>query len=110
MGPPKPIFRDVTTAEQKFADTIRNFIASYDPRLQPVVARIARGWVQEWSNMALPTLFPPAGNGLSDFMGELHHAIYHRQYYARNREHILQRQRRAYARRRHGGPTPPTDA
>lgn len=109
MGPPKPIFRDVTTAEQKFADTIRSFIASYDPRLQPVVARIARGWVQQWSNMALPTLFPPAGNGLSEFMGELHQQTYHKFYYARNREHILQRQRIRYRRRRHGQQQP-TDA
>jgi hypothetical protein len=100
MGLPPPIFRDITTAEQKFAGMVQNFIGSYDPQLQPVVGRITRTWAKEWSNMALPTLFPPAGGGLSEFLAELHQQTYHKFYYSIHRERILERHKRNYRRRK----------
>lgn len=67
MGPPKPVCRDIIGAEERFAQTVKNFIGSYDPKLQPFVSRIAAGWAKQWSTMISPTLFPPAGDGLDEF-------------------------------------------
>ena len=110
MGPPKPVCRDIIGAEERFAQTVKNFIGSYDPKLQPFVSRIAAGWAKQWSTMISPTLFPPAGDGLDEFMQKLHHQYFYKAYYSVHRERILQRNRESYRRRKRQWRQPPTDA
>jgi hypothetical protein len=92
MAPRSTHFLDVSSAEQRFAQTVQSFIGSYDPRVQGTVARVAACWAKEWVNLASPTLFPPTGVGLSEMEREVYCARW-RTYYQEHREHICQRRR-----------------
>lgn len=89
VAPRSPHFLDVSSAEQRFAQTVQSFIGSYDPRLQGTVARIAACWAKEWVTLASPTLFPPELGILArDARRE-----YWRAWHATHRERCNQRRR-----------------
>jgi hypothetical protein len=107
MGPPPPKsrpsaeFRSIAQAESLFASTITNFLNGFPPHQRTYVVQICASWAAAWSRSALVGLQPPSGVGREKVATEFHRS-YWKDYYQRNREHILQRARRNYHRRRNG--------
>jgi hypothetical protein len=93
--------RQIANAETDFASLVTGFLSGYSPEQKPFVVRVCKAWAGAWVRQA-PGLTPQPGSGVEALEHEIFRD-YYRGYYQRNREHILQRQRLNYQRRRGGG-------